>query len=239
MNDTADIELTDGRGQAFEQQAEEFLNTTIDNVLALPLNQLVGQIAPDKLEIIKDQVSERVLQLVRSAELQVSVSAYATDALERLRPHSIRALLGHVSPESAPRLKSFLTKSLIAVLAREETARSINAVLHAQIEKLLSTPIGRLADHVSNTGIERASRMLTERITQAARERLPSAISEFNIGGIVQRKVSDYPLEKLEELVLSVAQQHLKTIELFGAVIGLMIGIFQAIYILFFNAPGH
>jgi uncharacterized membrane protein YheB (UPF0754 family) len=226
-------------GQAFEQQAEEFLNTTIDNVLALPLNQLVGQIAPDKLEIIKDQVSERVLQLVRSPELQISVSAYATDAIERLRPHSLRALLGHVSPESAPRLKSFLTKSLISVLAREETARSINAVLHAQIEKLLSTPIGRLSDHVSDTSVERASRMLTERITQAARERLPSAISEFNIGGIVQRKVSDYPLEKLEELVLSVAQQHLKTIELFGAVIGLMIGIFQAIYILFFNAPGH
>jgi len=226
-------------GQAFEQQAEEFLNTTIDNVLALPLNQLVGQIAPDKLEIIKDQVSERVLQIVRSPELQASVSAYATDAVERLRPHSIRALLGHISPESTPRLKSFLTKSLISVLAREETARSINAVLHAQIEKLLSAPIGRLADHVSDTGIERASRMLTERITQAARERLPSAIAEFNIGGIVQRKVSDYPLEKLEELVLSVAQQHLKTIELFGAVIGLMIGVFQAVYILFFNAPGH
>jgi uncharacterized membrane protein YheB (UPF0754 family) len=226
-------------GQAFEQQAEEFLNTTIDNVLALPLNQLVGQIAPDKLEIIKDQVSERILQLVRSPELQASVSAYATAAVERLRPHSIRALLEHVSPDSAPRLKSFLAKSLISVLAREETARSINAILHAQIEKLLSTPIGRLADHVSGTGIERASSLLTERITQAARERLPSAIAEFNIGGIVRRKVSDYPLEKLEELVLSVAQQHLKTIELFGAVIGLMIGVFQALYILFFNAPGH
>jgi len=226
-------------GQAFEQQAEEFLNTTIDNVLALPLNQLVGQLAPDKLEIIKDQITGRILLLVRSPELQASVSAYATDALERLRPHSLRALLEHISPESAPRLKSFLTKSLLSVLAREETARSINAILHAQIEKLLSAPIGRLGDHVSDAALERASVALTERITQAARERLPAAIAEFNIGGIVRRKVSDYPLEKLEELVLSVAQQHLKTIELFGALIGLMIGVFQALYILFFNAPGH
>jgi uncharacterized membrane protein YheB (UPF0754 family) len=219
-------------GQAFEQQAEEFLNTTIDNVLALPLNQLVGQLAPDKLEIIKDQISGRILLLVRGPELQASVSAYATDAIERLRPHSLRALLEHVSPESAPRLKSFLTKSLLNVLAREETARSINAILHAQIEKLLSAPIGRLSRHVSESSMERASRALTERVTQAARERLPAAIAEFNIGGIVRRKVSDYPLEKLEELVLSVAQQHLKTIELFGALIGLMIGLLQAAMIL-------
>jgi uncharacterized membrane protein YheB (UPF0754 family) len=226
-------------GEAFEQQAEEFLNTTIDNVLARPVNELVGQIAPDKLEMIKDQVTGRILHLARGAELQTTVSAYATDAMERLRPHTLRALLQHISPESAPRLKSFLTRSLLAVVAREDTARAINAILHAQIERLLAAPIGRLSNHVSEKTVEHASVMLTERITAAARERLPAALAEFDIGGIVRRKVSDYPIPKLEELVLSVAQQHLKTIELFGAVIGLMIGLLQAIYILFTAAPGH
>jgi hypothetical protein len=37
-------------------------------------------------------------------------------------------------------------------------------------------------------------------------------------------------IEKLEELVLSVAQHHLQTIELFGAIIGFFIGVGQAIY---------
>ncbi|HEX8140806.1 MAG TPA: DUF445 family protein [Pyrinomonadaceae bacterium] len=226
-------------GEAFEQQAEEFLNTTIDSVLARPVNELVGQIAPDKLAMIKDQVSERLLALARGPELQTTVSAYATDALANLRPHSLRALLQHVSPESAPRLKSFLAKSLLSVLAREETAQAINGVLHAQIERLLATPIGRLTDHVSEAAVSHASAALAERITQAARERLPSAIAEFDVGGIVRRKVADYPTEKLEALVLSVAQQHLKTIELFGAVIGLMIGILQAAYILLFEPRGH
>ena len=48
-------------------------------------------------------------------------------------------------------------------------------------------------------------------------------------GGLVRRKVSDYPLEKLEELVLLVAEHHLKTIELFGAVIGFWIGLGQVV----------
>jgi uncharacterized membrane protein YheB (UPF0754 family) len=103
----------------------------------------------------------------------------------------------------------------------------------------LIAPIGRLGDHVSQGAMERASAALVERITLAARERLPVAIAEFDVGGLVRKKVSDYPLEKLEELVLSVAQQHLKTIEMFGAVIGFFIGVGQAIYFWFTYVPGR
>jgi uncharacterized membrane protein YheB (UPF0754 family) len=222
------------RGEAFEQQAEEFLNSTIDNVLARPINELVGQIAPDKLQLIKDQISERLLALVRSPELKTSVAAYANDALERVRPHSLRAILEHANADSTERLKSFLAKALIGVLSREETAHTLNTLLGAQIERLLVAPIGRLSDHLPVQTVRNASNMLTERINATAQERLPAAIAEFDIGGIVREKVSGYPVQKLETLVLSVAQQHLKTIELFGAVIGLLIGIFQAAYFWYF-----
>jgi uncharacterized membrane protein YheB (UPF0754 family) len=106
----------------------------------------------------------------------------------------------------------------------------VNAILTSQVERLLIAPIGRLGDHVSQHSLERASTALVERITTAARERLPMAIAEFDVGGMVRKKVSDYPIEKLEALVLSVAQHHLKTIELFGAAIGFFIGVGQAIY---------
>ncbi len=87
--------------------------------------------------------------------------------------------------------------------------------------------------------IEKAGAALTIRITDAARERLPAAIAEFDVGGLVRKKVSEYPLEKLEELVLLVAEHHLKTIELFGAVIGFWIGIGQAIYFWITYMPKH
>jgi uncharacterized membrane protein YheB (UPF0754 family) len=218
-------------GEAFEQQAEEFLNSTIDGVLARPFNELVGTIEPDKLELIKEQVAGRILAVARSAELRTSVSAYATDALERVRPHTLRALLEHARPDSADDLKRFLSRGLMDVLSREETARALNALLTAQVERLLVAPIGRLADHVPEEKLRGASAALTERITEAARERLPATIAEFDIGGIVREKVTGYPVEKLEALVLSVAKQHLKTIELFGAVIGLVIGLMQAAYL--------
>jgi uncharacterized membrane protein YheB (UPF0754 family) len=218
------------RGEAFAQEATAFLNSTIDNFLARPLNELVGSVAPEKLELIKDRITERILTIARGDELSKTVSAYTTDALARLRPHTIRAVVEHASPDSAQRLKNFLSKSLLGVLAREDTARTVNQILTTQIDRLLVAPIGRVGNHLPQATVERASRALVERIVAVARERLPQAIKEFDIGGIVREKVSSYPVKKLEDLVLSVAQQHLRKIEMFGAVIGFFLGLSQASY---------
>ena len=79
-----------------------------------------------------------------------------------------------------------------------------------------------------------AGKSLTETIIAAAKEKLPEAIREFNIGGVVREKINHYPVEKLESLVLSVAKEHLRTIELFGALFGLIIGIVQVVVSYFF-----
>lgn len=225
-------------GEAFERQAEEFLNSTIDGVLARPVNELVGNVAPDKLEMLKDQIAERILAVAQSAELSTSVSAYLTDALERLKPHSLRALLEHARPDSPEEIKRLLARGLLGVLAREETARTINAILASQVEQLLVKPIGRVGDLVPEEKVRRAADMLTERIESAARERLPAAIAEFDIGRIVEEKVAGYPIKKLEDLVLSVAKQHLRTIELFGLVMGFFIGVVQA-GLMYFGVIGN
>ena len=221
------------RGPAFEQEAEAFLNATVDNVMARPLDELIGQFDAMRFEDLKSQISNRLVEILRNESLTTSLSIQVTDAIDRLRPQTLGAVMQQLDSNSAAQVKGLLTRSLLGLLSREDTARTINAIMSAQIERLLIAPIGRLGDHVSHNAMERASAALVERITLAARERLPVAIAEFDVGGLVRKKVSDYPLAKLEELVLSVAQHHLKTIELFGAIIGFFIGVGQAIYFWF------
>jgi uncharacterized membrane protein YheB (UPF0754 family) len=217
------------RGEAFAQEAETFLAATIDNILERPLKNLFGQIAPEKLDTLKDQISVRLVALVQSAEIAGSVAGYVGEAFAQLRPHTLRAVFEYTSPDSDERLKRAITKMLLGLLARDETALIINSLLNEQVERLLDTPIGKLSDHISETSLRAAGATLTDRIVAAARERLPGAIAEFDIGSIVKKKVAEYPLPKLEELVLSVAAQHLRTIELFGAAMGFFIGVVQGV----------
>lgn len=217
------------RGEFFEQEARNFLDGAIDNALSRPLPDIIGKIAPDQLERLKAQITKAVVAVLQGDEMQNSISAYLTDTLRKIQPHSLDAILQTVHPESEEKLKRLLATGLLNVLNRDETAAIINRVLSKQIERLLSAPIGKLSELIAEEKVRAAGQSLTETIIAAAKEKLPGAIQEFNIGGVVREKINQYPVEKLENLVLSIAKEHLRTIEWFGALFGLLIGIAQAI----------
>ena len=221
------------KGDFFAEEARNFIDSSIDNALARPLPEIIGQIDPTQLERLKDQITSAVLSLLRGDEMMRQISAYLTDTLAQFRPHSIDSIMRALHPESEDKLKSMLSKGLLNVVSREDTSKMINAMLATQIENLLSAPIGRLSDNISEDRLQAASEGFAETIIAAIREKLPEAIQEFDVGGVVREKINAYPIEKLEALVLSVAKDHLRKIELFGAVLGLILGIGQGFWFYF------
>ncbi len=217
------------KGDFFAEEASNFLNTSIDDVMARPLPDLVGSIAPEQLERLKRQILRGVLSVIRSEQMISSIAGYLRETLEKLRPHSIDAIMQTLHAESEEKLKNMLSKGLLSILSRDETSQIINSVLNKQVERLLAAPIGRLSESVSEDKLKAASESLSDAIIDAIKEKLPEAIKEFDVGGVVREKINAYPVEKLESLVMSVAKEHLRTIELFGAFFGLIIGVAQAL----------
>ncbi len=216
------------KGDVFAEEARNFINETIDRTLERPLPDIVGQVAAGQLERLEAQITRGVLSLLRSEEMSRSVTGYLRETFEKLRPHSIDAVMQTVYADSEQKLKEFLTSALLSVVSRGETARIINSVLSAQVDKLLARPIGKISDNVPEEKLRAAGDSFSETIIAAIREKLPEAIKEFDIGSVVREKINNYPVEKLESLVMSVAKEHLRTIELFGAFFGLVIGVVQA-----------
>ncbi len=215
------------RGDFFASEARNFIDTAINNALKRPIPDIIGKIAPEKLENFKAQISKNVLSMVQGEEVMNSLSAYLSDTLHKIRPHSLDAILQTAHPQAEERLKTMLSKGLINVLNRPETANIINQILSGQIERLLAAPIGKLSAHISEEQILSAGKNITDTIISAAKEKLPQIIQEFDLGGVVRDKINNYPVEKLESLILSVAKEHLRKIELFGALFGLIIGVVQ------------
>ena len=217
------------KGDFFAEEARNFIDVSIDNALARPLPELIGRVNPEQLDRLKDQITKAVLSLLRGNEMMRQISAYLTDTLAQFRPHSIDSIMRVIHPESEARLKSTLSNGLMNVITREDTSKIINGMLASQIDNLLSAPIGRLSDNISDDRLRAATDGFADTIIAAIREKLPDAIREFDVGGVVRQKIMNYPADKLEALVLSVAKEHLRTIEFFGALFGLFIGILQAI----------
>lgn len=222
------------KGDFFAEEAGTFINTSIDDAMARPLADLIGQINPDQLDRLKSQITSSILKVLRGGEMQTSISGYVTDILAKLRPHSIDSILRTVHPESEAKLKTMLSNGLLSIIASDNTSRLVNDMLSKQIEHLLAAPIGRLSDKIEEDKLVSASETFSDTIIAAIREKLPEAIKEFDVGNVVREKIMTYPVEKLEKLVMSVAKEHLRTIELFGAGFGFAIGVLQAIQFYFY-----
>ncbi|MCB1024779.1 MAG: DUF445 family protein, partial [Acidobacteria bacterium] len=192
------------QGDFFANEAAMFVNKTIDKTLARPLPDLIGQIAPEQLERLKIQITKNILRLLQGEEMQRSISAYLTDSLEKIRPQKIGAILRSAHVNAAEKIKQTLSKGIVQILGNEDTTAIIHTVLTNQIEALLHAPIGKLSNHLSETQMRNAGESITETIIAAAKAKLPAAIQEFDIGGVVRDKVNNYPAEKLESLVMSV-----------------------------------
>ncbi len=222
------------KGDFFAEEARSFIGSSIDNAMARPLPELIGTINPQQLDRLKQQITRSVLSLLQGDEMMKQVSAYITDTLAQFRPHSIDAIMQTLHPESEEKLKNMLSRGLLSIISRDDTHKVINDMLARQVEQLLAAPIGKLSDTISEEKLRAAGESFADTIIAAIREKLPDAIREFDVGNVVREKIHNYPAEKLEALVLSVAKEHLRTIELFGALFGLFIGILQAIQFYFY-----
>ncbi|WP_059054375.1 DUF445 family protein [Paenibacillus senegalimassiliensis] len=73
---------------------------------------------------------------------------------------------------------------------------------------------------------------LTERALTVAAGVIPAVIQAVELPVLVEEQVRRFPVERLEEIILGVSGREFRMITWFGAVIGGIIGLFQAIFML-------
>lgn len=71
-------------------------------------------------------------------------------------------------------------------------------------------------------------------INELSEQLIHKATSQVSISGIIEEKIIDFELLKLEKIILNIAKKELKHIELLGGFIGFVIGFMQGIIILRF-----
>ena len=131
-----------------------------------------------------------------------------------------------------------LSGYILSVLAREETADWTSGVVTDLIMHLLSgmgeRPLGEVLALEQETR-ERFDSFLHESLLDVMDSRLPGVIESFNIRQIVVDKIDSLDVASVEKLLLMVIARHLKWINVFGALIGALIGLSQVVMRLFID----
>ncbi|WP_246637694.1 DUF445 domain-containing protein [Crassaminicella profunda] len=116
-------------------------------------------------------------------------------------------------------------KSEIIFNIKRKIKKIVDEKLPSFIPSAFKGMIEEYIDEIIDKEADKAITELTEKMIHRATEKV-------KIAEIIEEKINDFELEKLEEIVLRIAKKELKHIEILGAIIGCVIGLIQGIVIL-------
>ncbi|WP_053956159.1 DUF445 domain-containing protein [Inediibacterium massiliense] len=116
-------------------------------------------------------------------------------------------------------------KSEIIFAIKRKIGKLVEGKLPAFIP---STFKGIIQDYINDIIDQEAENVITE-LTE---KMIHKATETIKISDLVEEKVNHFELEKLEEIVLTIAKKELKHIEILGGILGGIIGLLQGVVVL-------
>jgi len=169
------------------------------------------------------------------------------------RPHVPRRLLGLTIQGLVPRRQREIAASLGTMIERDlfshddiqealqgaDTAQEAAAFLNEQVDLFVQRLAGQnpmVSMFLQGPLLEQVKGMLLEQMEQKFPTLIERVIEraehKLDVSAIVSAKVEKFDLSKLEAIIHEVSARELKTIELLGGVLGFLVGVAQAGFML-------
>lgn len=241
----------DQLAEAVGRAVSEKLLTGEDLAQALPVDSIKSHVADhvwEQFEALKEKeetVKEIGVKYI-SGEKYDQLSAELEDVFTRKTVDAVRDMnIGDIIVREGVRvLNEKVQGTMVGMFLNEQTINSFAAPLGEEIEKFIDEHgeamirpaiAGQIKNIEEHEMGDLASRIPLEKkniykLVDTVYERCMSdsfqnIMEEMDIAGIVESKIKDMEVERLEELVLSVMKKELDAIVNLGAVIGFVIGI--------------
>lgn len=201
--------------------------------LARPLKGMLADLAPETIGPIKDGIIRQLLVVLQSPQTSASLTALLHDALETQTGRPSQAILTDLfGVDGLDKGKHWTAVEIISILRSAKTKRILDNLIGTLVDKnILGQPLGALAKLLPKDVQSGFCEYLLQQSHTLLLEEVPRLVDFVNIERIVTRKVDALDLLRLERLLLSIMEENFKYINLFGGVLGFIIGLFNLLFL--------
>ncbi|MCX5871202.1 MAG: DUF445 family protein [Deltaproteobacteria bacterium] len=182
----------------------------------------------DKVERFCSQVSLQLAAFFREPETTTAVASMIRDNLETHTENGGlalgEALWDLMGDAGMQRGKTWVKDEILSILRSEETKKNLNFMTQTLLQGLLGRPIGRLAALLPAGVRDGLYQSIQKMASDMLAAEVPGLVASLNLKQIVKEKVDSLDLMRLERLLLSIMEEQFKYINLFGAILGFLIG---------------
>ncbi|HEX7117614.1 MAG TPA: DUF445 family protein [Longimicrobiales bacterium] len=197
------------------------VNDAIVDLLRRPVAAVLGRPGDPSVEDAKATVAGWGLSLARDPQTRAFLVEKLQATLHAAERTSWGDLFRHVPPER-------IADAIVAA-ARSDRARAVYREAAGRlVARLFERPIGRIADHLPADAAARVEGAIADPLWDWLQDQVPAVARRIDIAGQVERKILEFPMERVEELIRSVTERELIIIVRLGYLLGGLIGVISA-----------
>ena len=215
------------REEQTQQQVTSMLRERLENLLDKPLSSFLEKAPYEKIAGARRYLSERSVAAVQSRRTTELLLSFAEQGVQRVKDRSFRSLLNENLPENGvEKLQTELGDQILKLARSAEATEAIDTLLKDKIDELVYRhPLGRLAERLPADVLEELEDSLYHQVGEVLQKEVPPLIETLNIARMVEDKVNQLDILQVEGLLMGVMKEQFKYINLFGAILGLLIGL--------------
>ena len=216
-----------------QEQLAAILREKADLFLDRPVRTILEKVDQKTFDEISTGLCKQVTETIRRPATAAMLAGFLRTGLENQTDRPLRELLLDIFGAQGLRNGlAWVTAEVSALLGSTGVKRMLdNLVTDLLDQKLLSQPIGPLADFLPKAVVEGIDDFLVGQIRELLIREVPGLVESLNIKSVVTKKVDSLDLLRLEGLLLSIMQEQFKYINLFGGLLGFIIGLANLIFL--------
>ncbi len=210
-----------------QQQVAQMLRERVAALLERPVAGYLENLPYEKVAGVRRFAREQAIELLQSPKTAASLTGLAEAGLTRIKDRPFAELLDQALPEGAlADWRQTLPERILTWLSSPSARRAVEDVLRQQGEELLlRKPLGRLSARVPGDVREELVDGLCRQLGEVLQREVPPLVETLNITRMVEEKVNGLDILQVEELLLSIMKEQFKYINLFGGLLGFLIGL--------------
>ncbi|MFV0437324.1 MAG: DUF445 family protein [Desulfopila sp.] len=199
-----------------------------------PLIELISAGSPDTVNDFCGHLSQQLLHILRGQRLQQAFIRLIRDNVENHLEDGDKtigmALTELLGEDGTASLESWIHRESLGFLRSAETVRTIGSMADRLVDGILTHRVGKLANILSED-VRREIYVSIQKITATMlAQEVPGLVASLDIRAIVAAKLNSLDLLRLERLLLSIMEEQFKYINLFGALLGFLIGCLNLLF---------
>jgi uncharacterized membrane protein YheB (UPF0754 family) len=214
------------REERTQQQVAALLRERVDSLLDRPLSAFFEGLPYEKVAGARRFVRSQAVGWLQGPAASRALRAMLERGLDAVKERSFGDMLDAALPAGGlERTRELLATRLLAALCSPAAQETVDRVLAEKAEQwLFQQPIGRLSARLSADVRSELNEGLYLQLAELLKKEVPPLVDILNVQRVVEEKINSLDILKVERLLLDIMEDHFKYINLFGALLGALIG---------------